>query len=456
MSTETAPNYMYWQQHGKGWFNEYEHRKTFIPYLHIQEILLTHYIGLQAPATVLDYGCGVGRHLRNLREIPGITIYGYDQSPAMIAEMSNWASDKWIEEHIRFGAAVGPLPFKDRTFDVVFTNEVLVHTRPEDLEAVLRELLRVTRSCILHLEPGPETPLIADAHSGCWAHDLIAAYQCLGLVAVPLPPLFSSQIPIEIRVDRRADAVPLFSEPTCRLFRNMETALTPILNRGIYEDLLSRAAAAASDLGFTALVEETTETLRTRTEAMSREQLAYTLSVLIQRFQDLRRNHDKLALTEQKLRRRIGHLENHVAYVEGLFSRAAEVDFSGFIDDGTGPAGEHIALDILPEPNAAAQGCQVWIRYIKLDPEGPMLPWSAVTLTPGWRLMEAEGCMYDQALLGEAAVTLMVPSGTDPVISFMGHPWSGRLSLKWREREHIVDLYRSEATDITIRLLELT
>ena len=84
-------NYRYWQENGSGWFAEYRRRKAFIPHLHLQEILIAMVASRATPAKVLEYGCGVGRHLSYLHRIPGITIRGFDQSPTMIAEIERWA-----------------------------------------------------------------------------------------------------------------------------------------------------------------------------------------------------------------------------------------------------------------------------------------------------------------------------------------------------------------------------
>src|ERR1019366_7103470 len=180
MTNAVADNYRYWQENGQGWFAEYARRKTLIPYFHIQEIFLTEYIARHAPAKVLEYGCGVGRHLRNLSRVSGVHIFGYDQSPTMITEMHHWAAPEWVSEHVRLGPPVGRLPFADGEFDIVFTCEVLIHTRPEDIDPVLMELVRVCRGKILHIEPEPDVDLTTNQHNGCWGHDLVAAYQRLG------------------------------------------------------------------------------------------------------------------------------------------------------------------------------------------------------------------------------------------------------------------------------------
>ena len=183
--TDADPNYRYWQEHGGVWAREYDERKHRIPLYHIQEIMLAEYMAAHADISrspkVLEFGCGVGRHLRNMVRIPGIDVYGFDQSPTMLASCRAWAEDTWIESHITLGEPIGRLPYADATFDIVYSTEVLVHVRPEHLQGVLSELLRICKGHVLHLEPAPGVTIHSDVHSGCWVHDVQAAYAALGM-----------------------------------------------------------------------------------------------------------------------------------------------------------------------------------------------------------------------------------------------------------------------------------
>jgi SAM-dependent methyltransferase len=178
------PNYAYWRESGQYWADEYDRRKRAAPYYHLQELMLTEYIERHAPADgrlrVLEFGCGVGRHLRNLARLARVEVFGYDQSEAMVSGCRRWATPEWIASNIHVGPPTGPLPYPDQSFDIVYTSEVLIHVRPEDLRCVLGELARVARRQLLHIEPAPTTQVCREAHEGCWNHDLIAAYAQLG------------------------------------------------------------------------------------------------------------------------------------------------------------------------------------------------------------------------------------------------------------------------------------
>lgn len=178
-----AANYRYWREHGGEWVAEYDRRKKQGPKYHIVELMLCDYFLHHAPARVLEYGCGTGRHLRYLSRIPGLDVHGYDQSATMVAGCLSWAEPGWLARHVRVGPPVGRLPYGDGAFDMVFTASVLVHVRPEDVAEVVRELVRVCRGHILHMESrfDPGAPAYRPDHDGCWLHDIPRVYADLGL-----------------------------------------------------------------------------------------------------------------------------------------------------------------------------------------------------------------------------------------------------------------------------------
>jgi SAM-dependent methyltransferase len=206
-TTDTvAPNYAYWRAHGGEWEQEYRKRKTTQVLYHIQEMMLTSYMLRTAQACggrlrVLEFGCGPGRHLRNLVRLPGVEPFGYDQSLSMTRGALAWCEPEWLDAHVRVGMPTGRLPYDDASFDVVYSAEVLVHVRPEDLPGVLSELLRVARLQVLHLEPSPGVEVSSAVHDGCWNHDLPGAYRALGRECEVLPNGYEVHTPFRVALD---------------------------------------------------------------------------------------------------------------------------------------------------------------------------------------------------------------------------------------------------------------
>ena len=94
---------------------------------------------------VLDIGCGTGGPAIVLAEECGASVVGIDVEPQLAAKA------KLAVEEAGLGAKVairlvepGPLPFDDRSFDIVFSKDSLIHI--PDKKALFQDLLRVLKS----------------------------------------------------------------------------------------------------------------------------------------------------------------------------------------------------------------------------------------------------------------------------------------------------------------------
>src|SRR5436309_416353 len=63
-----------------------------------------------------------------------------------------------------------------------------------------RELLRVCRGHVLHLETSAEYGLCETAHDGCWQHDLVTLYRELGYESEALEPGYAAHMPVRVVV----------------------------------------------------------------------------------------------------------------------------------------------------------------------------------------------------------------------------------------------------------------
>ena len=110
---------------------------------------------------VLDYGCGAGEVVRDLRK-RGVSAFGCDvfyeggdTSDAIDAGLMGSSIRKMD------GASI---PFGDGSFDLVINNQVMEHA--EDLDVVLRDIARVLKPGGVVLSLFPDGSVWREGHSG--------------------------------------------------------------------------------------------------------------------------------------------------------------------------------------------------------------------------------------------------------------------------------------------------
>lgn len=192
----SRPNYAYWQNEGRWWHTEYPRRMATDPLYPIQTIVLSALFSNSSPAKIAEFGCGTGRHLAYLKQIEGIDVHGIDQSPTMVEAIRLNSDPIRFAEHVTIVDPVGVLPFPDDAFDIVFTCEALIHVSPDDLGGRLKELIRIARLGVFHLEPRNGYQIHEDAHFGSWNHDLVKYYSSIGVTAFELTAPCVSQNPV--------------------------------------------------------------------------------------------------------------------------------------------------------------------------------------------------------------------------------------------------------------------
>jgi SAM-dependent methyltransferase len=104
-------------------------------------------LSLPPGSTVLDAGCGTGRHLRALAMLPGLKIVGVDRSEkdtsAALQSLRDMRSYALSTDYQVVSGDISALPFDDGAFDCVICSEVLEHI--PDHESALAELVRVLK-----------------------------------------------------------------------------------------------------------------------------------------------------------------------------------------------------------------------------------------------------------------------------------------------------------------------
>jgi ubiquinone/menaquinone biosynthesis C-methylase UbiE len=136
---------------------------------------------LSGDSSVLEIGCGSGGYALYLAEKVGCRLVGVDINAAGVRNANQLALANGLAARVRFeqcDVAKG-LPFDDKTFDAVFSNDVLCHIpgRPE----VLSEMCRVLR-------PGGRM-LFSDALvvGGMVSYDEIATRSSIGFYVYSPP-----------------------------------------------------------------------------------------------------------------------------------------------------------------------------------------------------------------------------------------------------------------------------
>ena len=95
--------------------------------------------------SVLDLGCGNGRHIIFFGR-KGFKVSGIDISTKAIEWAKDWCRWEGVEADLRVGN-VTQLPYADHSFDVVVSHGVLDHLLMEEARSAAEEVGRVLKPC---------------------------------------------------------------------------------------------------------------------------------------------------------------------------------------------------------------------------------------------------------------------------------------------------------------------
>ncbi len=98
--------------------------------------------------TVLEVGAGTGRGMRRLSEaMPELSVRGIEPVTALVEQA---AKKNGVPANTILRAVGEQLPFRDGTFDVVYSLAILHHVRHPN--AIVREMLRVARRAVIIID----------------------------------------------------------------------------------------------------------------------------------------------------------------------------------------------------------------------------------------------------------------------------------------------------------------
>lgn len=98
----------------------------------------------QGSHSVLDLGCGTGRHTVHMAQ-RGLTATGMDNSPTALRLSSEWLNREHLKADLLLADMRCPFPFNDRSFDAVLSVQVIHHARLATVIGTADEITRVTR-----------------------------------------------------------------------------------------------------------------------------------------------------------------------------------------------------------------------------------------------------------------------------------------------------------------------
>jgi SAM-dependent methyltransferase len=95
--------------------------------------------------TVLDLGCGTGRHVLYLAE-HGFQVTGIDNAPTGLAYTEQRLHQAGLRAELLLHDIFDNLPFADASFDALVSTQVIHHARVAEIRALVCEIERVLTS----------------------------------------------------------------------------------------------------------------------------------------------------------------------------------------------------------------------------------------------------------------------------------------------------------------------
>ena len=125
-------------------------------------------------ASILEVGCNLGNQLILLKQMGFENLSGIEIHQGIVNEAQSRAPWARLME----GSAL-KIPFRDTSFDLVFTSGLLIHIAPQELPVAMNEIHRCAKDWIWGLEYyAPEmTEVLYRGHSGLlWKTDYARLY----------------------------------------------------------------------------------------------------------------------------------------------------------------------------------------------------------------------------------------------------------------------------------------
>lgn len=135
-----------------------------------------------SPNSILEIGCNCGPNIYLLaKKFPNAEIIGIDINPLAVQKGNEWLTQEGITNvKLLEGKADELGQFQDSSFDVVFTDGVLLYIGPDKIKKVMKEMIRLTRKALILMELHSFEPERKDPYGlgvryhGDWKRDYVA------------------------------------------------------------------------------------------------------------------------------------------------------------------------------------------------------------------------------------------------------------------------------------------
>lgn len=138
--------------------------------------------GFSPISSILEIGCNCGPNLYLLaKKFPDAEIRGIDINPIAVQKGNEWLAREGISNvKLLVGKADELKQFRDKSFDVVFTDAVLIYVGPDKIKEVMKGMIRIARRALILVEWHCFKPQYKDLngfgvyHHGSWKRDYVA------------------------------------------------------------------------------------------------------------------------------------------------------------------------------------------------------------------------------------------------------------------------------------------
>lgn len=111
--------------------------------------------------TVLDLGCGTGRHVLHMAG-RGLHVSGLDNAPTALKLTKHWLDEQNLTADLILSDMRQPLPFKEDSFDALLSTQVIHHALLATVLGTAREIGRIVRQHGLILISAPTRKAISE------------------------------------------------------------------------------------------------------------------------------------------------------------------------------------------------------------------------------------------------------------------------------------------------------